>query len=163
MSDLNFLITNGFSTALEEAGKLGPRAASKAKLRIFGLIRYLRGIEGSWRNPDHLRWNHVQEARHIRKDYPPAEFGAFLSDLEKPVRFDDIEGLQDSDAEGYFARFRSRRFELACLVLYTELPDRRLAFVSVGTLADTNRRLKALSDAKHAKLLISQVRALPKP
>lgn len=163
MSDLNFLITNGFSIALENAGKLGPRAASKAKLRIFGLIRYLRGVENSWRNPDHLRWSHVQEARHVKQKYPPVEFGAFLCDLEKPVLFQSIAGLEDSDVEGYFARFRSRKFELASLVVYTEHPDRRLAFLSAGTLADCDQRLAAIRDAKRATQLIAQVRALPKP
>ncbi|WP_187430895.1 hypothetical protein [Roseobacter fucihabitans] len=163
MSDLNFIITNGFSTALEEASKLGPRAASRAKLRIFGLIRYLRGVEHSWRRADHLRWNHVEQVRHIKKDYPPAEFGAFLSDIENPFLFQSVEGLSDPDPEGYFARFRSRRFQLACVVLYTERPDRRLAFLSVGTLTDCNRRLGGLHDAKQAKQVISQVRAFPKP
>ncbi|MFK7882394.1 hypothetical protein [Roseobacter sp.] len=163
MSDLNFLITNGFSTALEDAGKLGPRAASKTKLRIFGLIRYLRGIENSWRSPDHLRWSHVAQARHVKQYYPPPEFGAFLRDMEKPVLFQSINGLNDPDNEGYFARFRSRKFELACLVLYTEHTHRRLAFLSVGTLADCDRRLAALREAKRAKLLITQVRALDTP
>lgn len=163
MSDLNFLITNGFSTALEDAAKLGPRAASRAKLRIFGLIRYLRGIEYSWRVADHLRWSHVEQARHIRKDYPPPEFGAFLRDMENPFLFQSVKGLSDPDNEGYFARFRSQRFELSCMVVYTELPDRRLAFLSAGTLTDCNRRLAGLSDAKRARQVISQVRALPKP
>ncbi|MDW3222697.1 MAG: hypothetical protein R8G34_07360 [Paracoccaceae bacterium] len=163
MSDLNFIITNGFSTALEEAGKLGPRAASKAKLRIFGLIRYLRGIEHSWRRADHLRWSHIEQSRHIRQDYPPPEFGAFLCNFEKPVLFQSVKGLNDPDSQGYFARFRSRKFELASVVLYTEQPDRRMAFLSVGTLADCDRRLSDLRDAKRARQLISQVRALPKP
>lgn len=163
MSDLNFLITNGFSTALDDAAKLGPRASSRAKLRIFGLIRYLRGIEHSWRQADHMRWSHVDQARHIRQDYPPPEFGAFLYDLEKPLLFQNIEGLNDPDPQGYFARFRSRKFELASVVLYTENPDRRMAFLSASTLADCDRRLSGLKDAKRAKQLISQVRAMPKP
>lgn len=163
MSDLNFFITNGFFTALDAAGKLGPRAASRAKSRIFGLNRYLRGVEHSWRNADHLRWGHVAEARHVKQAYPPAEFGAFLCDLEKPVLFQSIKGLDDPDPEGYFARFRSRRFELACVVLYTEQPDRRLAFLSVGPLAECNRKLVDLKEAAQAKTVISGMRALPRP
>lgn len=163
MSDLNFFITNGFSKALEAAGELAPRAASKAKYRIFSLKRYLDGVEHSWRDPDHLRWQHVDEARHIKQGYPPAEFGAFLGNLEKPLLFQKVKGLHDPDPEGYLARFRSRRFELACVVMYTEQPDRRLAFLSVGTLADCNRKLAALSDGRLAKKRIAEVRALPRP
>ncbi|MBW4707540.1 hypothetical protein KX928_07055 [Roseobacter sp. YSTF-M11] len=163
MSDLTFLITNGFSIALEQAGKLGPRAASKAKLRIFGLIKYLRGVENSWSDADHLRWSHVEQAHHVKKDYPPAEFGAFLAGLERPLLFHKIEGLDDPDPQGYFARFRSRKFELACFVVYVEQPDRRLVFLSVGTLADSNRKLAAMADRQAARQLISEVRALPKP
>ncbi len=163
MSDLNFLITNGFLTALENAGKLAPRAAARAKVRVFKLRKYLDGVEYSWRNPDHLRWSHIDQARHVKNSYPPPEFGAFLCEIEKPLLFQNIAGLNDPDPEGYFARFRSRRFELACLVVYTEQPDRRLAFPVVGTLAECNRHLTALRDKKLAKKLIADVRALPKP
>lgn len=163
MSDLNFLITNGFLDALDRAGKLAPRAAAKTKARIFSLKKYLDGIEFSWRDPDHLRWSHVAEARHVKKAYPPPAFGAFLCDLEKPLVFQTIDGLDDPDPEGYFARFRSRRFELACVVFYTERPDRRLAFPFVGTLAECNRKLVELKDPAHAKKVISDLRALSKP
>ncbi|WP_299964274.1 hypothetical protein [uncultured Roseobacter sp.] len=163
MSDLSFLITNGFFVALEAAGRLGPRAASRMKLRIFGLNRYLRGVEHSWRNPDHLRWSHVDQARHTRAGYPPAEFGAFLAELEKHLLFQSVDRLKDADPEGYFALFQARRFDLACVVLYTEVPDRRMAFVSVGTPAEGARKLAGLRQAGAARMLIAQVRALPKP
>ncbi|WP_299738553.1 hypothetical protein [uncultured Roseobacter sp.] len=163
MSDLKFFTTNVFLDALDRAGKLAPRAAAKSKSRIFGLKKYLDGIEYSWRDPDHLRWSHVDEARHIKKAYPPPEFGAFLCEIEKPLVFQSIEGLKDPDPEGYFARFRSRKFELACVVLYTEKPDRRLAFMLVGTLAECNKKLAALKEATQARRVISDLRALPKP
>ncbi len=158
MSDLNFFITNGFLDALDTAGKLAPRAAAKAKARIFKLKRYLDGIEHSWRDPDHLRWSHVEQAHHVKNAYPPPAFGAFLSELENALLFQKIKGLNDRDPEGYFARFRARRFELACVVLYTEHPDRRLAFLSVGTLADCNRRLSDLRSAAVARNVIAELR-----
>ncbi|WP_263845293.1 hypothetical protein [Roseobacter sinensis] len=160
---MNFFITNGFLDALDRAGKLAPRAAARAKVRIFKLKRYLDGVEHSWRNPDHLRWSHVEQAHHIKSGYPPPEFGAFLSDLEKPVLFQQITGLNDKDEEGYFARFHARRFNLACVVLYTEQPDRRLAFLTVGTLTECNRTLTDLRDAAVAKKVIAELRGLPKP
>ncbi|GFE48477.1 hypothetical protein So717_02300 [Roseobacter cerasinus] len=160
MSDLKFLITNGFLEALEKAGKLAPRAASRAKVRIFKLKRYLDAVEHSWRTPDHLRWSHVAEAQHVKSAYPPPEFGAFLANLEKPVLFQSIDGLDDPDAEGYFARFRARKFDLACVVLYTEQPKRRLAFLSVGSLADCTRSLDDLQNAVAARKVIAELRAV---
>ncbi|MEP2639643.1 hypothetical protein [Roseobacter sp.] len=163
MSDLNFIITNGFLDALDKAAKLAPRAAAKAKVRIFGLKRYLDGVEHSWRSPDHLRLTHVVEARHIKAGYPPPEFGAFLECIERIAPFEGIKGLNDVDPQGYFARFRARRFELTCVVIYTEHPDRRMAFVTVGALTECDRILGALADPAAAKQMIAKVRALPKP
>lgn len=159
MARVRFVFCDGFLAGPPAALRAAPRRKVKLESQWYGLYRTLCAIERRCDKNQLLRWSHLQEAGHVRQDYWPPVFGAFLAALQGATRFGDVKGLDDEDPQGYLARYVSDRFALQCAVLYTERPSPRMAFLNVGGKGDCDAALKALRDAETARDAIAVIRS----
>lgn len=154
-----FVFSQDFVVGPPEAHRSPPLHKTRLERRHQGLYGVLRRVERVIDTGSHLRRAHVEEAAHVRVDYPPSEFGAFLVGFSETFAFSTVQGLNDPDAEGYFGRYHSERFDLHCAVLFTEQPSPRLGFLSVGGYVECRALLKDLKSAECAAKAISAMRA----
>lgn len=157
---MRFIFTKGFLDGPPAADTAAPRLKARLNMRHLQLFRVLQAVEKGCRSSRVLHWSHLQEAGHVRRDYWPPEFGAFLAGLYGGMRFSDIKGLNDPDPDGYVAGYRSERFDLDCAVIFTEKPQARMAFLSVGTPVECRKLLKQFQKPDQAKAVIGQIRRL---
>jgi len=164
---LDVFFTEGFTDGPANITKLAPKGKAKKEFAFHRIYRRLKQVENICRDGRWLSLSHLQEPTHTRSEYPPRNFGAFLSDLDdRPdkdcVAFSDIPSLSEKDSEGYFTRYDAHLEGLHCAVLFTLVPAPRFVVFEIGDQGHISNQLKACRSMAVAKVLISEARALKK-
>lgn len=164
---LNVFFTEGFLDGPANIKKLAPKGKAKKEIAFQRIYRRIRQIENICRDGRWLSLSHLQEPTQTRSEYPPRNFGAFLSDLDDRlekdcVAFSDIPSLTEKDTEGYFTRYDAHLEGLHCAVLFTLVPSPRFVVFGIGNQGHISNQLEACRSEEVAKALISGARALIK-